>query len=498
MKKVEDLRTGEAGTSPERLLAQQAFSRVAGAPLIEGNDVRLLKDADQNYPAWLDAIHSAKRTIHFESYIVHADDVGRRFVEALAEKAAQGVKVRVLYDWFGGFPHTWPRFWRPLKKAGGDVRCFNPPRFDEPFGWLSRDHRKMLAVDSRIGFVTGLCVGRRWVGNPERGIEPWRDTGIELRGPAMADLEAAFCQTWSTCGTQIPHEELPGRSDIPHEGAIGLRVVASAPNTTGLYRLDQLIAAEARETLWLTDAYFVGTTTYVQALAAAAKDGVDVRLLVPGGSDIPILRSVSRAGYRSLLEAGVRIFEWNGPMLHAKTAVADSRWARVGSTNLNVASWIGNWELDVAIDDGAFAHQMEEMYLGDLTRATEILLTRSRRVLPIRPRPRRPRYPAGFRGGSAGRMAAGALGIEHAVGAAISNRRTLGPAEAKVMAFSGVLLLILSILAVLWPRVVAIPTSVLAAWIAIALFIRAVKLRRGGRQPRSNEGPAARSPRSPS
>src|SRR6185436_11141413 len=123
---------------------------------------------------------------------------------------------------------------------------------------------------------------------------------------------------------------------------------------------DQLVAALARNRLWLTDAYFAGTTTYVQALRAAARDDVDVRLLVPNGTDIPILRPLSRTGYRTLLESGVRVFEWNGPMMHAKTAVADSRWARVGSSNLNVASWFGNCELDVMIEDERFTRLMEE------------------------------------------------------------------------------------------------------------------------------------------
>src|SRR5206468_4611824 len=126
-------------------------------------------------------------------------------------------------------------------------------------------------------------------------------------------------------------------------------------------------------TLWLTDAYYAGTTPYVQALRAAALDGVDVRLLVPQATDLPMVRALSRAGYRPLLEAGIRVFEWNGPMLHAKTAVADGQWARVGSTNLNLASWAGNWELDVAVEDTEFAGQMEEMFEEDLTGATEIV-----------------------------------------------------------------------------------------------------------------------------
>ena len=143
----------------------------------------------------------------------------------------------------------------------------------------------------------------------------------------------------------------------------------------------------ARERLWITDAYFVGASPYVQALIAAARDGVDVRMLVPGsGSDLPIVQRLTQAGYRPLLEAGIRIFEWNGTMVHAKTAVADGRWARVGSSNLNIQSWLGNWELDVAIEDEAFARQMEEVYLQDLQNATEVVLSDERvhRVLPRR------------------------------------------------------------------------------------------------------------------
>src|SRR5262245_14335733 len=166
-----------------------------------------------------------------------------------------------------------------------------------------------------------------------------------------------------------PADVLSGHPHPP-VGDVALRVVASVPNTAGLYRLDLLIAALARKSLWLTDAYYAGVTPYVQALRAAAADGVDLRLLVPGPTDLPILRPISQAGYRPLLEAGVRVFEWNGPMLHAKTAVADGRWARVGSSNLNLASWLSNWELDVVVEDESFAQAMEAAYLDDLANAT--------------------------------------------------------------------------------------------------------------------------------
>ncbi|HEX5708169.1 MAG TPA: phospholipase D-like domain-containing protein, partial [Pyrinomonadaceae bacterium] len=380
---------GRVSRSPVRALADQAFSRAAGAPLVGGNSVRLLKDARENYPAWLDAIAAARSYVHFESYIIHEDDVGWQFADALVSKAREGVRVRLIYDWMGGFGKTSRSFWNHLRAGGVEVRCYNPPHLDSPFGWVSRDHRKMLAVDGQVGFITGLCVGRMWVGVPEKKVEPWRDTGVEVRGPAVADVERAFAQVWAMIGEPIPEDELVSRDSLAHAGDVSLRVVASVPATAGMMRLDQLVAALARERLWLTDAYYAGTTSYVEALRAAARDGVDVRLLVPNGTDIPLLRPLSRAGYRPLLEAGVRVFEWNGTMLHAKTAVADSHWARVGSTNLNIASWFGNCELDAVVEDEPFAREMEEMYLQDLTNATEVVLDAKHRLHA----PGEPRHP---------------------------------------------------------------------------------------------------------
>jgi cardiolipin synthase A/B len=245
---------------------------------------------------------------------------------------------------------------------------------------------------------------------PEKKIEPWRDTGVEVRGPSVAEIEQAFADVWAMIGEPIPEREIMSREALATAGATALRVVASVPVTAGMFRLDQLVAALARNRLWLTDAYYAGTTTYVQALRAAAKDGVDVRLLVPNGTDIPILRPLSRAGYRPLLEAGARVFEWNGTMLHAKTAVADGRWARVGSSNLNVSSWLGNCELDVVVEDEAFALEMEEMYIQDLENATEVVLDAKQKVrAPGEPPHPHPVLTSG--GGSASRAAAGALRI---------------------------------------------------------------------------------------
>jgi cardiolipin synthase len=206
-------------------------------------------------------------------------------------------------------------------------------------------------------------------------------------------------------------------------------------------------------------------------------DGVDVRLLVPGSTDIPVLRAVSRAGYYPLLEAGIRVFEWNGPMIHAKTAVADGRWARVGSTNLNLASWIGNYELDVAVEDEEFATAMEDMYLQDLSNATEILLS-EHRIKAVKTRPRWSRRQRGRASGSVTLAGAGAIRIGSAVGAAITNHRVLGQDEAKIMVAAALGLLCLAVLFIIWPQWIGIPLGILAVWFAASLLLRARRLYR--------------------
>src|SRR5215212_7548291 len=240
-RELRDAGVDTAEFPPVRRVVDKAYARATGSPLVTGNGVRLLIDAEQNYPAWLEAISGARRTIHFESFIIHEDDVGREFAEALCAKAREGVKVRVVYDWLGAVGKTSRRFWRTLRDAGVKVRGFNPPRYDEPFGWLNRDHRKMISVDGQLGFVMGLCVGQDWLGHPDRGIEPWRDTGVEIRGPAVAEMDVAFARVWETaCGERIPPEELIEQDAIEPGGGTSVRVIATEPNTVGLYRLEQL------------------------------------------------------------------------------------------------------------------------------------------------------------------------------------------------------------------------------------------------------------------
>ena len=459
---------------PNPPVAERAFARATGAEPINGNAVKLLLDAQQNYPAWLAAIRDARHSILFESYIFDDDDVGHEFAAALAAKAREGLAVRVVCDWLG--TRRLGSLRRRLAEAGAELRVFNPPRFDSPLGWLARNHRKTIAIDDRVGFVSGLCVSSKWEGNPARGMEPWRDTGIELRGPAVAELTNAFAEVWHACGGEAPAlERFRAAEDVAAEGDVRVRVIANTPSGTGTYRLDLVIASLARRQLWLTDAYFVGTAAYVQALAAAARDGVDVRLLVPGASDIPALRPLSRASYRALLAAGVRVFEWDGTMLHAKTAVADGLWSRVGSTNLNIASWMGNYELDVAIEDRRFGAAMAEQYEIDLAHATEIVLTSQHRVRLAQDRTRPVARRA--RSGSAGRVAAGAVSVGSALGAALTNRRALDPAESGVLTKVSLIALGFALVAALWPQAIAWPLGVVGAWVGIAWMIKAAAVR---------------------
>jgi len=463
-------------TSPTRRLAEQALSRAAGAPLLPGNRIDLLIDAAVHFETWLAAIRGARQRVLLENYIIRDDEIGRAFRDALVERAKDGVTVAVVYDWIGCLGQSRASFWAPLRAAGGQVRTFNPPQLGQPFGWISRDHRKLLVVDGEVGFLSGVCISQKWLGDPARGIAPWRDTGVALHGPAVAELELAFAQSWSSIGEPLP--EFPPVAIQP-AGEVALRVIATQPSTAGMYRMDQLIAAMARRTLWLTDAYFVGVAPYVQALASAARDGVDVRLLVPGSSDIPVVAGMSRSGYRPLLKAGIRVFEWNGSMLHAKTAVADGQWARVGSSNLNIASWLSNREIDVAVEDAAFAQRLAAQYEQDLANATEIVLT------PRPNRPHRDRVSASARpsrtgrmGGSSSRAAAGALRIANTMGAALTDRRVLGDTETGPLLSGTAALLVLAAVAILWPAVVGWPIAVLALWFALNFGIRAWRTRR--------------------
>jgi cardiolipin synthase A/B len=454
-----------------RALADQTLSRTAGAPLVGGNRVRVLRDAAENYPAWDHAIDTATRTVHVEMYIIHADPVGRRFVARLAAAARRGVTVRLLYDWFGCGSGPLRGLFRPLLDAGGLVHVFNPPSISTALGWVRRDHRKLIAVDGRVAYISGLCVGQVWEGRPDRQLEPWRDTGVELIGPAVAQAEAAFAGNWALAGGRdgpLP----PVTPAAPDSHGVSLRLIPTEPFTGNMLRLDLLVAAVARRSLWITDAYFIGAGPYLEALIRAARDGVDVRLLVPRSSDVGWVVPVTRSLYRPLLEAGVRIFEWNGTMVHAKCAVADTRWSRVGSTNLNLTSWIGNWEMDVAIEDTSVAGTLEAHFEEDMRHSTEVVLSTYRGRVPPALRRRsgrggRPRRRA------IRRVVRTVTGVSRTLGAAVTGNRRLEDFEAVPLATAALVLAALAGIGFVVPRLLAWPVAALAAWMATTFIVDA-------------------------
>ncbi len=461
----------ETGVSAEFI--GSIFERITNAPLIGGNDIRLLIDATENYPAWLSAIAAAKERIYFESYIIHDDGQGEIFADALIEKARAGVEVKLIYDWLGGFGKTRRRYWRKLRDAGIEVRCFNPPSLGDPLRVLSRDHRKCLIIDGETAFVSGLCVGQAWVGDEAKNIPPWRDTGVQLNGPAVADVEAAFAEVWAICGPPLDAAKITTRDALSIAGDTNVRIIQSTPGGSHVYRIDQLMASAVQRTMWLTDAYFIGVPSYLQSLYDAAADGVDVRILVPQSTDITLIRDTTRTTYRPLLEAGVRVFEWNGPMVHAKTAVFDGRFSRVGSTNLNIASWFNNYELDVFIESEEFGEKMSQMFLKDLENSTEILLDDA--YAKLKKKKKRSGSLRSSGSGSVRKATAGALNAATSISSAIAKQAPLGSAEAKLLFIAAFSLLAVAAAFIFFPRIASIPLVLILLLLAIPTLIKGIK-----------------------
>jgi cardiolipin synthase len=351
---------------------ERAADRASGTVAVPGNAVRLLFDGPDIYEAMYAQIASATRRIHFENYIFRCDSTGEKFADALIARANEGIKVRVLYDWLGCFS-TPRRFWRKMVDAGIEVRVFGPPQLRDPLAFIIRDHRKVLVVDGERGITGGHCIGNEWAGDPEKNQRPWRDTAVELTGPAARLLDQAFARVWNRAGGMAIDDASEVGPEVAEAGDITVRVVATEPGEQRASRTMEMLLGVSADRIWVTEPYLAGARRVFQVLEDASRDGVDVRLLMPGASDVPMVRNLSRTGYRRLLRSGVRLWEWNGSMLHAKTLSVDSRWIRVGSSNLNPSSLIANWELDVFMDSPELSQELERKYLDDLAESSEVV-----------------------------------------------------------------------------------------------------------------------------
>jgi cardiolipin synthase len=282
---------------------------------------------------------------------------------------------------------TSSRFLRGLRARGVEVRVFSPPGFRPWLGLVPRDHRKLVVVDGTAGVTGGIGIGEQWQhGLIVKRRSPWRDRCVRIEGPAASDMERAFEHMWRRASGQRPAREerrlrrRPRNAHLdPATAAPSLvGIVEGEPGRMRVARALHLQAAAAERSIWLAGAYFVPSFAEVDALSGAARDGVDVRLLVPGRNDHPWVGSLTRRYYRPLLRNGVRIWEWRGDMMHAKTSIVDGRWTRVGSTDFNPLGVAINFELDAFIEDANVAAAAAEMFLGDLEQSLEVHAGRRR------------------------------------------------------------------------------------------------------------------------
>ena len=463
------------GGRPHPLAAdavERAFDRATGSRPIPGNRVSLLFDGPAAFEAMLALIAGAERWIHFDNYIFRSDRTGIRFAEALAERARSGVKVRVSVDWLGSFG-TKRKLWQLLESAGVSIHFFHRPGLLDLPSYLSRNHRKLVVADGRRAVLGGMCIGDEWAGDPDRGRLPWRDTAIAVDGPAAAALDRAFARTWAIGAGRLPDEEFA--SDVDARGSAFVRVLAGEPATERAYRVSELLLATAAERVWVTDAYLVAPRRLYRYLVDAASEGVDVRLLVPGTSDVPLVRNLTRFGYRDLIRAGVRIYEWSGPMLHAKTVVADSRWVRVGSSNLNHSSLVSNYELDVLVDAPDLAGEMEAQFRRDLDHSAEVT------TRPIRaPRRLRTALPPALAIPAPGHPGSHhTRGVRERRGRSVLAMRTL-VAGARLALFGplAVGLAVIGLLFFALPGIMAVTFGSVSIWLAFVAGAEALRRRR--------------------
>jgi cardiolipin synthase len=356
--------------------------RIAAADASSGNRVSLLRDGPATFSAMLALIEDAERSVNLEGYIFRDDEVGQQFADALIAAAERRVQVRVLVDWIGrlGTPRS---FFNVMSRRGVEVRIFNPPGFHRWLGLVPRDHRKLLVVDDRAGVTGGIGIGREWkTGVLKRRRAPWRDTAVLIEGDAATDMIQAYDRMWRRAtGTERrgSHRHLTRRARSTHldpsvhpPALVG--IIEGEPGRFRISRALQIQAVSAERSIWIASAYFMPSASEVEALTGAARDGVDVRVLVPSRYDHPWIRLATRHFYRRLLRNGVRIWEWRGEMMHAKTSVVDSRWTRIGSTDYNPLGLAINFELDAVIEDRVLGAQAASMFLEDLEQSKEITI----------------------------------------------------------------------------------------------------------------------------
>ncbi|MBI5500727.1 MAG: cardiolipin synthase [Deltaproteobacteria bacterium] len=346
----------------------------AGSPLLPGNRLEVLTDTNRTYALMEEAIRGARHHVHVQSYIFRGDEAGTRIRDALCAKAREGIAVRLLVDAVGSHGLR-SSFVRPLLEAGGKFGRFMPVLPLRPH-WRPnlRNHRKIVVVDGRIGFAGGLNIGDEYRGRKKR-FKPWRDTHMRLEGNAVLRLQEIFLEDWLFA----TDEDIVDAAYFPELGPVGddlVQVIGSGPDEAvgAIHAVFFTAITESRRTLFITTPYLVPDPAMLMALKSAVWRGVDVRILVPGKSDLPLIRLAGRSYYRELLEAGVKLYEHRPGMLHAKTMVVDCAWSTVGSANMDIRSFRLNFEVNVLVSGEGMARQLESIFLADIAKARPVAL----------------------------------------------------------------------------------------------------------------------------
>jgi cardiolipin synthase len=373
-----ELRRGANTTLLEHHL--ELMQRINSAPLTVGNASRLLIDGPAAHAAMFAAIAAARDHVNLQTYIFEADEVGEKLAELLLKKSAQGVQVNVLYDSVGSMRSP-PEFFDRLREGHVAVCEFNPvnPLKAKKINLNHRDHRKLLVTDGTLAYTGGINISAVYssssTSRARKSIkrDGWRDTQIEVKGPAVGELQKLFFRTWESqrCPQRVERFYFP---TLTRAGDRVLRVIGSTPeDSLNLIYVEMLSAiTNARKSIYITMAYFVPDPQTLDALRTKARQGVDTVLILPGVSDFSVAFHAGRSHYDELLEAGVRIYERNDALLHAKTAVIDGVWSTVGSANMDWRSFLHNDELNVVILGEDFGREMQHMFQMDLDAATPI------------------------------------------------------------------------------------------------------------------------------
>jgi cardiolipin synthase len=341
-----------------------------GDPLpLGGNKIQLLHNGEQIFPAMLEAIRAAKKSINFEAFIFQSDLAGRQFRDALMDKAKAGVKVRLLLDGVGSGTKLENSDVELMKSAGCEFAYYHPVRSIRLDKLNRRTHRRIMVIDGRIGFTGGVAFADQWLGNADTK-DHWRDMHARIEGPLVAKLQGAFQQHW----VKETKRALTGEAEFPAlapAGDLKAQVTASHSYSFAPLALTQAVAiAAAEKRIWITNAYCTPTEDQVALLVAAVKRGVDVKLLVPGKhNDQPATKAAGRNSYGDLLEGGVKIYEFEPTMLHQKTMVVDSLFAMFGTSNLDARSSAINEEIDITVHDSKFGKEMEQIFEKDLAKS---------------------------------------------------------------------------------------------------------------------------------